>query len=37
MNEDWTQEEVKLIVEDYFEMLQLELKHNSYNKTSYRN
>ena len=36
MNEDWTQEEVKLIVEDYFEMLQLELKHNSYNKTSHR-
>ncbi len=36
MNEDWTSEEVKFIVEDYFRMLQLELKHSAYNKTSHR-
>jgi len=33
---DWTKEEVSLIVSDYFEMLQLELKHKGYNKTAYR-
>lgn len=36
MNEDWTTEEVRLIVEDYFKMLQLELSHNTYNKTFHR-
>jgi hypothetical protein len=36
MNEDWTQYEVGLIVEDYFNMLQLELRQEKYNKTEYR-
>jgi len=36
MNEDWTSKEVKFIVEDYFRMLQLELQHTPYNKTSHR-
>lgn len=36
MNQDWTPEEVKLIVEDYFEMLLFELNHKKYNKTSHR-
>jgi hypothetical protein len=33
---DWTRKEVSLIVEDYFKMLQLELGHDNYNKTSHR-
>lgn len=33
---DWTQDEVKLVVEDYFKMLRSELDKLSYNKTSYR-
>ena len=33
---DWTQEEVSLIVADYFEMLQSELNHEGYNKTAHR-
>jgi hypothetical protein len=33
---DWTREEVKLIVEDYFKMLQLEIDHKGYNKTEHR-
>ncbi|HYK55880.1 MAG TPA: DUF3883 domain-containing protein, partial [Flavisolibacter sp.] len=36
MNEDWTQEEVALIVEDYFKMLTTELQQQKYNKTTYR-
>jgi hypothetical protein len=34
MNEDWTTEEVEIIVRDYFKMLQLELEKEKYNKTS---
>jgi hypothetical protein len=33
---DWTIQEVSLIVADYFEMLQLELNHKDYNKTTHR-
>lgn len=33
---DWNQDEVKLVVEDYFKMLRRELDNLSYNKTSYR-
>lgn len=34
---DWTKEEVVLIVQDYFDMLQLELEQQKYNKTIHRN
>ena len=34
---DWTKEEVILIVQDYFSMLQLELDQQKYNKTTHRN
>jgi hypothetical protein len=33
---DWTKKEVRLIVEDYFNMLNLELTDNKYNKTQHR-
>jgi hypothetical protein len=33
---DWTEAEVKLIVEDYFNMLELELRHQPYNKSAHR-
>ncbi|MDX2047028.1 MAG: DUF3883 domain-containing protein [Chitinophagaceae bacterium] len=36
MNEDWTREEVELIVQDYFKMFQLELEQHKYNKTAHR-
>jgi hypothetical protein len=36
MNEDWTKEEVALIVQDYFRMLAVELQEQQYNKTFYR-
>lgn len=36
MNEDWTKVEVTLIVQDYFDMLHLELKRQEYNKTTHR-
>ncbi len=36
MNQDWSKKEVRIIVEDYFEMLQLELSHKQYNKTTHR-
>ena len=36
MNEDWSKEEVELIVQDYFKMLQLELEQQKYNKTEHR-
>ncbi len=36
MAEDWSKSEVRLIVKDYFEMLQLELSNRSYNKTEHR-
>jgi len=36
MNEDWTTKEVALIVKDYFDMLQLELDKQQYNKTAHR-
>ncbi len=36
MNNDWSEEEVKVVVEDYFSMLQSELNHAEYNKTSHR-
>ncbi len=32
----WTKEEVKLIVDDYFKMLQLELIGKDYNKSEHR-
>ncbi len=35
MNEDWTKKEVEVIVEDYFTMLQEELKHYPYNKAAH--
>lgn len=35
--ENWTQEEVTLIVHDYFEMLELELKNIPFSKTEHRN
>ncbi|HEX5149865.1 MAG TPA: DUF3883 domain-containing protein [Parafilimonas sp.] len=34
---DWTQQEVQLIVTDYFSMLDLELSGKNYNKTTHRN
>jgi hypothetical protein len=36
MNDDWTKEEVQLIVQDYFKMLEIELEQHQYNKTTYR-
>lgn len=36
MNENWTEAEVSLIVEDYFRMLELELQKEKYNKSSFR-
>lgn len=33
---DWSKEEVRYIIEDYFAMLQLEIKHQAYNKTKHR-
>lgn len=36
MNNDWSKDEVKNIVEDYFKMLRQELNHKSYNKTEHR-
>jgi hypothetical protein len=36
MNDDWSESEVKIVVEDYFAMLQLELNHEKYNKTRHR-
>ena len=36
MNEDWSIEEVALIVQDYFRMLTMELQQQQYNKTAYR-
>ena len=33
---DWTSEEVILIIEDYFAMLQLELKNQTFNKSAHR-
>jgi Domain of unknown function (DUF3883) len=36
MNEDWTKAEVASIVQDYFNMLQLELGNEQYNKTEHR-
>ena len=36
MSRDWTKEEVILIVADYFEMLNFELSHKSYNKSEHR-
>ncbi|MBL7733222.1 MAG: DUF3883 domain-containing protein [Chitinophagaceae bacterium] len=37
MNADWSPDEVKLIVDDYFRMLTSELKNLSYSKTEHRN
>ncbi|MFT3705685.1 MAG: DUF3883 domain-containing protein [Agriterribacter sp.] len=36
MNTDWSEEEVRLIVEDYFKMLSLEIDNNQYNKSQHR-
>src|SRR5690242_13131571 len=36
MAKDWTKDEVKLIVEEYFKMLQLELNKHEYNKSAHR-
>jgi uncharacterized protein DUF3883 len=36
MNEDWTKEEVKLIVADYFDMFILERNSEHYNKSAHR-
>jgi hypothetical protein len=36
MNEDWSKTEVELIVQDYFQMLQLELEQQKYNKSEHR-
>ncbi len=36
MAQDWTEGEVKLIVEEYFKMLQLELNKHGYNKSAHR-
>lgn len=36
MAEDWSKQEVALIVHDYFDMLSLELAHRPYNKTAFR-
>jgi hypothetical protein len=35
-NNDWTQQEVQLIVSDYFSMLQLELEQKKYSKKEHR-
>jgi len=32
---DWTEQEVRLIVEDYFKTLEIELSRRSYNKSSH--
>jgi hypothetical protein len=37
MANDWSQEEVRLIVDDYFNMLSSELSDKKYNKTEHRN
>ncbi len=34
---DWSDIEVELIIEDYFQMLQKELTGQEYNKTEHRN
>jgi hypothetical protein len=34
---DWSEIEVDIIIEDYFQMLHKEIKGNSYNKTAHRN
>jgi hypothetical protein len=34
---NWSQKEVRLIIEDYFKMFSLELSHKKFNKTAYRN
>ncbi len=36
MPKPWSREEVELVVEDYFQMLKLELQGKKYNKTDYR-
>lgn len=36
MSNDWTKDEVKHIVRDYFDMLRRELTHQAYNKTEHR-
>lgn len=36
MSQDWTPKEVKLIVEDYFDMLGAELNRQNYNKSEHR-
>lgn len=36
MNEDWTNNEVELIIQDYFKMFQLELEQQKYNKSEHR-
>ncbi len=36
MAQDWTESELKLIVEEYFKMLQLELNKHRYNKSEHR-
>src|SRR5688572_22650274 len=36
MAEDWSRNEVELIVADYFTMLNMELSRRSYNKTVFR-
>ena len=37
MAEDWSKKEVRLIVEDYFNMLRSDLVNEPYNKTAHRN
>ena len=37
MPKSWSREEVELVVEDYFQMLKLELQGRAYNKTAHRN
>ena len=37
MPKPWSREEVELVVEDYFQMLKLELQCRAYNKTAHRN
>ena len=36
MSQDWTPKEVRLIVEDYFDMLHFERNHREYSKTEHR-
>ena len=36
MNDDWSKDEVRKIVEDYFNMLHHELNYSAYNKTEHR-